>query len=45
MVYLDPPTVLLTPGPAAGVTGGALVLTCAASGTILGFLQVLKRRS
>ncbi|XP_023330700.1 neurotrimin [Eurytemora carolleeae] len=27
-----PPTVLLTPGPAAGVTGGALVLTCAASG-------------
>ena len=33
MVYLDPPTVLLTPGAAAGVTGGALVLTCAASGT------------
>ena len=33
MVYLDPPTVLLTPGPAAGVTGEALVLTCAASGT------------
>ena len=33
MVYLDPPTVLLTPGPAAGVTGEALVLTCTASGT------------